>query len=64
MCNRIFECPCGFRTDEPEEALDHCEELHAGERASDDLEDREDLVHALMPGVLSTLYPSQYESWF
>lgn len=64
MSNQRFVCPCGFRSDDAEMALDHVEQEHAGERASDDLEDREDLVHALMPGVLGTLYPSQYESWF
>jgi hypothetical protein len=64
MCNQIFECPCGFRTDDAEEGLDHIEELHAGERASDDLEDREVLVHELMPGVLGTLFPTQYDPWF
>ncbi len=64
MCNRTFECVCGFVTDDPEMGLDHVEILHDTERPSDSLEDREDLVHRLMPGVLGTLYPSQYESWF
>jgi hypothetical protein len=64
MCNQRFECPCGFRTTDPEEGLDHVEQEHAGERASNDLEDREDLVHALMPGVLGSMFPNLYEESF
>lgn len=53
-----------FTTDDAEMGLDHVEQLHAGERASDDLEDREDLVHALMPGVLGSWRPALFEEWF